>query len=421
MFSNLSLELKLSTPASIGWYDPRVQDPLGLRASEIKGLWRWWSRVCIAGAMYDRGLLKGERRKNIFLRPRDKEVEAISYFVGSIMGLGYAQKRNSEASRFSIYIDTEPETQTIDLTGRGEELQRIKLLTLRKRDEGESERQGVNGLPPNLRFTLVVSKRTSVDEYPEEIALKILCAALQLMGVGKGSRRGLGSLDIVKVSHEKGYLKLPRSITDLLNEIYHGCSRIVESYGDKYVSELDTGQQFEIPPMPVLSKKQYQGVNITQVYSVEDVKFENVHNFFLRTWRCKTLHRKVSCTDDLRSKRAAWVLGLPRAQKGTGYMVPRELEVSRRPSPIIASYHGRENIFGPGAFISVFLSGDWPVEIEWRTVHSNRGAKASERGKSHVITINEKSLVEAYETATRELNDYFKALPARVRVNRVWP
>jgi len=75
--SNITIELKLSTPASIGWYNPNIQDPLGLRPAEIKGLWRWWCRTCIAGAMYELGLLKGLSTSDIFLKPSKEEVKAI--------------------------------------------------------------------------------------------------------------------------------------------------------------------------------------------------------------------------------------------------------------------------------------------------------------------------------------------------------
>lgn len=45
--TGITIEVVNSTPLLVGWYDPNLVDPLGLRTTEIKGIWRWWARAII--------------------------------------------------------------------------------------------------------------------------------------------------------------------------------------------------------------------------------------------------------------------------------------------------------------------------------------------------------------------------------------
>lgn len=411
MTSNITIELKLSTPASIGWYNPNIQDPLGLRPAEIKGLWRWWCRTCIAGAMYELGLLKGLSTSDIFLKPSKEEVKAISCFVGKILGLGYAGEKDSEASRFKIYIEAKEDIKSniIELATL-RNLQRAVLLTLDKRG-----RQQVRGINKGFKFTLVVSKRISKPKYleAEELAIKILYLALQFSGVGKGARRGMGSLDITSIKVDGREQSIPRNISELLDEVYNKCRKIVEEYCSECIDSSKTRHQVKnhsIPPIPVLSKSKYQNIYLTQVYIVRGVNFEDVHNFFARPTRCRVL----------RNKHYAWVLGLPRTQHETGYFIGNKgkirSEVSRRPSPIMVSYHSNENIFGDGVFITTFFSGDWPTHMEWRSPSQK---PRETREKSVSINVNPQTLLDAYVTAINELSNYLNKVRARIVAS--WP
>jgi CRISPR-associated protein Cmr1 len=394
----VSIDVETSTPASIGWYEPSKQDPVGLRASEVKGLWRWWSRVCIAGAMYDLGLLRGKPVEGNLIGPDKAEIKAVSYLVGKILGLGYAGEEGSEASRFTIHISaSEARLRKIKLKALANLLQRPRLLTIK---------QDIEGIDRGSRFTIVVRRRVSRYPDAEELALKILYLAIQLSGLGKGSRRGMGSLDVISIS---GITLSYSGLRELLDEVYSGCIKIVENYKSTCLKYLSPGQQLGIPPMPVLSKNKYQGnVNVAQVYIVENVRFEDIHNFFLRSQRCRVLYNKSDCQDDLRKNLAAWVLGLPREQRGTGYSIATR-GVSRRASPILISYHSKRNSLGSGAFVSVFLSGDWPKVLEWR------GAGSSSRK----IVVDPQVLVNAYITAINELSKYLSSL--RTSLRPVWP
>jgi len=434
------IELEISTPASVGWYEPSKQDPIGIRASEIKGLWRWWSRTCIAGAMYDLGLLSGYSGGGILLKPRDVEVEAISCFVGKVLGLGYVGEGGSDASRFVIHVDAgnQPKPTKLRDLEDAQRLQRPRLLIL-----GGADVEGINR---GYRFTLVVRRRASRHSDAEELALRILYMAIQLSGVGKGSRRGMGSLDIV--SRDPIITKFG-DIRELIESVYSDCLEIVKKYRRECV-KYEPEQRSAIPPLPALSKSTYQNtINVAKVYVAEGIKFEKIHNFFLRSERCRVLYGNPKCVDNLRDKRAAWVLGLPREQRvkpskkvkrflsdhdseglpkeqlKTGYLIESP-NVSRRASPIIISYHSEKNVFGPGTFISIFLSGDWPNALKWQGIkQQDRGSK---RGVDKLtqpllvtvpINVDFRRLVRDYSIAINELEKYLNAVGAQLRA--VWP
>jgi len=420
----ISIDVETSTPASIGWYEPSKQDPVGLRASEVKGLWRWWSRVCIAGAMYDLGILKGTPGENVLLKPSSTEIETIDCFVGKILGLGYVGGAGSEASRYVIYIK-EHSIKIInleELRNQEEEkrllqelasYQRFKLLTRGRKEGGRSVReQGIGSfLDKGSRFTLIIRKRTSSYPDAERLAIKILYLALQLTGIGKGARRGLGSLDIVGTLPVEDFKY--KSIGELLEDVYSDCLSVVEKYKNLCIGDQSFSQRADIPPMPVLSKSKYRdSINVTQIYLAEGIDFRTVHNFFLRSERCRILYGKPICQDPLRRNYFAWILGLPRGQlpkkqPPTGYLITVP-NVSRRASPILISYHAESNILGPGTYVSTFLSGDWPKTLKW---HGKNATK--------YITVNTQMIVGAYRTTIDELSSYLKALRTSLRL--VWP
>jgi len=120
-----------STPLIVGWYEPLRLDPHGIRATEIKGLWRWWARAFVAGALYDLSYVQGRGSADVLLRPTREEAERVNHVVGRVLGLGYAGEEGAEASRFVLYTE---------YAGRGslpvrcssDGLQRIRLLALKK-------------------------------------------------------------------------------------------------------------------------------------------------------------------------------------------------------------------------------------------------------------------------------------------------
>jgi len=403
-----------STPMIIGWYDPLKIDPQGLRATEIKGLWRWWSRAFIGGVLYDEGFLHGISQGNILLKPTNEEAECISCLVGKIMGLGFAGGgKDAEASRFVLY--TEPIEKLLEKNKCGDELQRIKLSLPIKRRKQEMQ---IECIKSGYTFKISVSKRYEKYRDAEELALKVLVVALQLMGLGKGSRRGLGSLDIEDI--DTLYFSVATNrLKELISKIYEDCRNIVKKYYVQCcklsVAKVKEGDVQTPPPLPVVSRKSIGDLKVAQIIVARNISFKNIHNFFIRSERCRILHRKVKCDDDLRKNYNAWILGLPRKQKQkqkqTGYEME---EFSRRASPIMLSYHGDGNRFGKGAFISIFLSGDWPKHLTWYGLIDKQQKYIKEN-----IDIDFNRLYNAYHIAIDEFMRYLNAINAKIE--HVWP
>jgi CRISPR-associated protein Cmr1 len=396
------IQVRNTTPLLTGWYKPNLADPIGLRPSEIKGLWNWWARAFISGAMYDLGLLWGSESPSVLLKPKRAEAEAIACLVGKILGLGYVGRAGSEASRFAIRVE---HVSPGSLVARKFEnsLQRIRLLSLGERV--------VRGYGKGHLFQIIVKKRTSKYRVEELTALKILVASLLLSGVGKGARRGLGSLDVKPPD-----VITERSIKDLLASIYRDSVEIVEKARSKYYRECaqflgdlrDTGQGTSLPPLPCISKRSIEGLEISRIFTARGVSFEPLHNFFVRSARCRVLVGSAICSDDLRNALAAWILGLPRGrEEETGYSI-KTRNISRRASPVIMSYHEGFNAYGDGAYVSTFVSGDWPKQLEW-----------TNGSTTQTINIDTKTLINAYRIVISELERYLKKLNASVQ--HIWP
>jgi len=402
-----TISVQNTTPLLIGWYDPTLPDPLGVRASEIKGLWHWWARAFIAGALYDLGLLQGRGTGDIVLKPTQEEAELIACIVGRVLGLGYAGEE-AEASRFTIYTEylEKPSAKLYR-----DELQRIRLLTLGRRK--------VYGYPPRHIFKIAIKKRLRKYDYAETTALKILVAALQLSGVGKGGRRGLGSLDmkqlgIVREKELRDFIEsIYVSCTEISNKVVEGqireCENIVHRFKKFRASRASLPVQFDEapPPLPCVSKKNLGNIPVTQIFIAKNIKFPVIHNFFVRSERCRVLTGSSKCDDMLRKSVNAWILGLPRRQSNTGYVI-KSKEISRRASPIIVSNHERFNVFGEGVYVSILLSADWPKKLEWFSTETSK-----------IIEIDLNRLYNAYSTALNVLMDYLKKVNANIV--QVWP
>jgi CRISPR-associated protein Cmr1 len=400
----------------VGWYSPELVDPQGLRATEVKGIWRWWARAVIGGALYDECMLVGESSDEILRKPTSKEIESISCLVGKILGLGYATREGAEASRFTLKIETLTQglERRVRCASREEGYKRMELLSLGK---------GTMYYLPGVTFRITVDRIRSRYSDAENLAVKILVLALQLMGVGKGSRRGLGSLDLNSLDSR---ITIPSELRKLLDEVYNEAKDVVKKYAKECPRiNVKPCNERSLPPMPVMSKLTSKDVsvradinfNITSVYLIRSSSkdpqemFRDIHNFFVRSERCRKLHDNPKCYDWLRKNLEAWILGLPRAQKGTGYEVTVK-GIDRRASPIIVSYHSENNRFGGGVFVTFLLSADWPTGMKWT---GGKGTKRITRS----IGLDDVKVVNAIATAFKEFNDYVDK--ANYSLRRVWP
>jgi len=443
----IEMEVVNSTPLLPGWYNPELVDPMGLRASGIKGIWRWWARAIIGGALYDNCMLVGESRDKdgIVRKPSRREAELISCLVGKILGLGYVGQKEAESSRFIIRIETLK--KEVSKITRGSEIarkyQRLNLLTRGRRPVKLEYILPLHSkeAPEGARFRIIVDRVRSSYADAEDLAAKILILALQLSGVGKGSRRGLGSLDIISFSG----ITIPDKLKDLLDSVYNDAIEVVSKYVEKCPTPpTKLCDKRTLPPLSVISKTSIQDINInvdidgiTGVYVVKssgenlEQMFRDIHNFFLRSERCKKLYGNPKYYDDLRNNKLAWILGLPRRgrkrekkredekeeeiEKDTGY---KAIGVDRRASPIIISYHSKANMFERNVvFVTIMVSGDWPKKIIWL---GNEDKEQSSKGEDkEPDMLDEVKIASAISIAFREFKNYVNS--AGYTLEKVWP
>jgi CRISPR-associated protein Cmr1 len=381
-------DLTIATPLSVGWYRPNILDTQSfIRPTSIKGVWRWWARTFVGGVLYERGCLRARRGKLVFLEPDRDVVRRISQITGKVLGLGYAGGGDASASRFRIVVSVLGRPYIGSVTrasryveygyGKRAEFQRFNLLSLSDKVE-----YALGG-----RFRLEISGR-GVDSKIFTLGLQMLAVALTFSGLGKGSRKGLGSLDVTWSDF------LPRiSVGKLIEEVRASLENLI--------TDRCGGPQRELPPMPVMTKASLD-MRLASVYRVVGLDAPSLHNFFLRPQRARVTTGSPMGQDELRRRLEAWVLGLPREQRGTGYIA----EVDRRASTFMVAYHGQGHWFNSsgeaGGYLTVLVSGDWPTSITW----SNSGERE--------LSIDAAKVISAYSTAFREFEDYVKKMGGTV-------
>ncbi|MGC8597816.1 MAG: RAMP superfamily CRISPR-associated protein [Thermocladium sp.] len=410
--SFIDLTLTLDTPFLSGSVDPgKIDIDWPLRPSTVKGIWRWWTRALVAGVLFERGLLHGEPHKDFIKIPSDNEASYISRIVGLGLGLGYAGENDSRASCFRIFIDptNQRSSSPQPIITNANKYQRFKLLTV----GGKRSIEYIN----NASITLVIDENShcTLEREQKEAAMSALAMSLRYSCFGKGGRRGLGCFS-VKASGQYSNIFI-KDDEKLLEHALVTASKAVDIVINNGKLEKRNLDKCELPPMPVISRgpnyidctENQEGEKILNKvfnpYILIKVSGSNlldsIHNFFLRPSRAKVLFGNYGASDELRKNYYAWILGLPREQKGTGYSV--NSKEGRRASPIMVAVHGNNE-----GYISIFTSADWPRKVIWR---GGSGFKQ--------IDINETKIIEATIVAIRELMDYLRK--KNLQVKQVWP
>jgi CRISPR-associated protein Cmr1 len=362
---NVTLRLRSESWLLLGGYDTQFHEDDPLRTQSLKGLWRYWLRAYIAGALYEAGRLKCRRGEK---RVCEAEVRDICEKTGEILG------SLKSASKFRIVVNR------VSLGGKKyrdmRTAQRIRLLSLRREGGGISYGEGLSA-EIRIEESFHVKR---IDEDERKLALGSLLTALSLNGLGKGGRRGLGTFSVEVDGLEGRFLRNKRidysAVRELINETLESARSYLNLEVEKVseippvdcicnvkvdLSKVDGSVSLfskeEVPVFTVIKAKPKDGRGI------DDMVIE-LQDFFYRPGRSRRMGFRITSADKsqdiITKKRLAWFLGLPREQKGRGYIS----DVNRRASPVHLAVHEE------GALFTFFLSGDWPTEIKWRGPYS---------------------------------------------------
>jgi CRISPR-associated protein Cmr1 len=357
----MSILLKLNGESRLylGGYDTQFHEEDPFRTQSLKGLWRYWLRAYIAGAMYDAGLLECEEEGNLVCGIDPESLNKIVEKTGDLLG------SQGSASKFRIVVNRAKANRKEDEFAA----QRIRLLSMGKR--------GKISYGDKAYAEIIIEKSPHVkriDENEIKVVIGSLLTALSLNGLGKGGRRGLGTFSVEVEGFKGDFLVNGKLDHSKLRELIRETMKSVRSY-----LNLDRGKPSEMPPIDCISEAKIDlsgivpGVRVinlreTPVFMIvrakprEDKSTDNMvielQDFFYRPARLRRMKYRISSADESRDgitrERLAWFLGLPRMQKMTGYIYD-----GRRASAVHLAVHKE------GALFTFFLSGDWPTEMVW--------------------------------------------------------
>ena len=329
----VELSLTSSTPLSLGGYDTLPSRRLGagevpepLRTQSVKGAVRWWTRALIAGALYNGGL-NGKR-----LISRTLDLSGLVWGSSSKGSSGLRVRTRLDSIQRISYGEA-------SLLSRHPRFILLKLGGRRLRPEE---------LFRKIRGSIILEKAvwSRLTSNAWLLGVYSLALSLTLGCLGKASRRGLGCFNISVSEGSPGMRSLVyKAMTGSPEELVKASFRTATQLAGMGSS---VGSQ-ALPSIPAIAP---------QVFRLFRCRLSGGGPLgaAVQFSRCTTRSHRG---DGLVARRMAWILGLPRSQKGTGY-TPRDPGVDRRASPIIFSVHNA------WAYMSVFYSRDWPSRIRWR-------------------------------------------------------
>ncbi|MDK2463921.1 MAG: hypothetical protein QI223_03985 [Candidatus Korarchaeota archaeon] len=362
---------KPSTPLLIGGYDGeacrrlqvsrqiRIEETL--RVPSVRGVVRWWLRSLIVGALHYRGL-RGRR-----LEFEMRRVES-SIMGGSNPAQGEIRKASDVVFQFH------EESHSCGWIGADEASQHdsLRLLFIKRR-------RPLSYLS-DLSGTLLVGLRCMEVRSEHKLALAATALALALSGFGKRSRRGFGSVEFSFVRSElfEGLTSGGLTPRDLENLV-----RVSQSISREVAGGAASASPRSLPDLSAIHTDSF-----ALLYSPRGGR--DVHKTLQRMFTRSGLE-SVFGESPLRDSLSAWILGLPRSARDTGYFMPAGR--GRRGSPFILSVHRTYSS------LSIFPSMDWFRRIQWRGRYSRRS-----------LDIDEDRIREAYSQAASTLFDWMEKM-----------
>jgi CRISPR-associated protein Cmr1 len=346
-----------SSPLLLGGYDTESKHEFQgeeLRPTSLKGVWRWWFRAVLGATLWRDGIKDEDFINNL----RKKE--------GAILGT-----TEGKATASKIVIRSFTSKVCYDFAEKIQDLPRIRYLLLKKKDiTFIKDIAGIIELK-------VFSYKDEKPEY-EDIrrASGSFIISLLLSGLGKGSRRGFGSLDFDVIEDTAGmFLNLKSENID------------AETIKMILRSLIPASESKNPPPIPLLAPGHFELLYLKHNNVMK--MLQDIQNFTLRTGRMRVLGR-----DSLRDQLTGWILGLPRSAmpKGrieSGYYI-KGGKIARRASPLIVSVHKTY------ASVCIFKSRDWPHPILWKSREMREGVKAQD------------DLMKAHDVLSRSIREYLE-------------
>lgn len=399
---------------SMGWYD--TYSDIIPRITAIRGVIRWWFRALVGGVFYDYG--SNETDKTLQLQEKIfGSNEKASLITFKTREWNYEKTAKRETSRVRmllmtintliriidrrIYrrIDSQLQKLENSLEGRikalyedkyRDEIKRLSKMhggniQILKKQVESLKRDMLELLFRNFKLKLEIYSLQIQNEvsFHEKISVLSTLIGIELGSFGKMARRGYGSFII---DYKNTYSEL-----STIQEIINKCAQkqldgriryLINLAREEISNEFKLNKEVhrdDLPRFPCISKNKINGILVYSLWRKTNTNLEEVQRVFIRS-------RGRSLADQLRIKgHLAWYLGLPRSQRGTGYMSPRGEEV-RRPSPLWVKLRSTNNVI-----ISHFISADWPDALIWRGGFKKR------------IVINRENLLRA----AKIVNEFF--------------
>jgi CRISPR-associated protein Cmr1 len=371
----LKIKFWNSSPLLLGGYNTESKhyfDGEELRPTSLKGVWRWWFRAVLGAELWRDGVDEEDfirnlrRREGAILGTAEEKALSSRIVIRSFTDKVVYDKIFKEKSRDKASeMRCDSKTEIVNLP-------KIRHLTVKGREI--SFIREINGII-ELK---VISYRDEEPEYEDlKKASGSFILSLLLSGLGKGSRRGLGSLDFEVLDDTTGIFSNMRSENidvKTLRGVIEGLTPASHSR--------------ELPPIPILSPDHFELLyfkhnNVMKVLG-------DIQGFTLRAGRYQVLGR-----DPMREKLIGWILGLPRGVMKKDHQKPEsgyylEGRTVRRASPLVISVHKTY------ASICLFRSKDWPLPLLWKSPYMKGGIKASD------------DLIGAYNVLSESVKEYLK-------------
>lgn len=210
------LELENTTPVIIGGYNARpYSSVMGLmeepRPTEIKGMWRWWARALVSGALIE--------SKGVDIGSITEANKVVAYVLGGRIG--------GELKPSKVLLSIELLSKDVeDLSSYMKRIARLNLIA-----QGIKSKKELRERELRERFSAYtrLKLRLKVYEFPSlyvnipasfyEFAISSLLLSLMFSGLGAITTRAFGSVK-VRVSKLSKNLGRVQRFRELLNTLY---------------------------------------------------------------------------------------------------------------------------------------------------------------------------------------------------------